>query len=65
MKIYKHYFDKKDTPYVQDYQAKQKYHTAWKRFRYKIFLGHKVVKIKLFGIITIYDTTKGGAEWTC
>ena len=62
MQIYKHYFDKKDTPFVQDYQTKQKYHTSWKHFRYKRFLGHKVVKIKLLGIITIYDTTRGGAE---
>lgn len=61
MKIYKHYFDKKDTPYVQEYQPKRKYHTAWKRIRYKGFLGHKVVKIKLLGLFTIYDITKGGA----
>lgn len=62
MKIYKHYFDKSDTPYVQEYQAKRKYHTDWKHFKYKTFLLHRVVKIKVFGIFTIYDITKGGAE---
>jgi hypothetical protein len=60
MKIYKHYFNKNDTPYVQDYQPRKKYHTAWKRFKYRAFLGHKVVKIKALGIFTIYDITKGG-----
>ena len=58
MKIYKHYFDKKDTPYVQDYQPKQQFHTSWKHYRYKVFLGHQVVKIKLLGLFTIYDITK-------
>ena len=62
MRIYKHYFDKKDTPYVLEYQPRQKYHTVFKHFRYKKFLGHKVVKIKLLGIFSIYDTSKGGAE---
>lgn len=62
MRIYKHYFDKNDTPYVQDYQAGKKYHTAWKHLKYRAFLGHKVLKIKVFGIFTIYDVTKGGGE---
>ena len=60
MKIYKHYFEKTDTPFVQEYQAKKKYHTAWKHLRYVRFMDHKVVKIKMFGIFTIYDITKGG-----
>lgn len=54
MKIYKHYFNKTDTPYIQEFQKRNKYHTAWKNFAYKSFLGHKVYKIKLFGIFTIY-----------
>jgi hypothetical protein len=54
MKIYKCYFDKKDTPYIQDYQPNKPYHTDWNRLPYTKFLGHKVVKIKLFGIFTIY-----------
>ena len=58
LKIYKHYFDKNDTPYRADIQAKKKYHTAWKRLPYKRFLAHNVVKIKLFGIFTIYDRRK-------
>lgn len=62
MKIYKHYFDKNDTPYVQDFQANKKYHTAWKRLKYRAFLDHKVLKIKVFGIFTIYDVKKGGGE---
>lgn len=54
MKIYKHYFTKDDTPYRQDFQKNKKYHTTWKRLAYSIFLQHKVYKIKLFGIFTIY-----------
>lgn len=54
MKIYKHYFDKSDTPYKQTFQPKKKQHTVWKRNPYTRFLGHNVQKIKLFGIFTIY-----------
>ena len=54
MKIYKTYFDKRDTPYRQDFQPKSKYHKVWKRMPYKYFLKHKVIKIKLFGIFSIY-----------
>lgn len=53
-KIYKTYFDKSDTPFRQDVQSRQKYHSAWFRLRYRSFLSHKTVKIKLFGIFTIY-----------
>ena len=60
-KRFVHYFDKTDTPYSQECQPKSKYHKVWKRLKYKIFLGHKVVKIKWFGLITIYDT-KGVKE---
>ncbi len=55
MKIYKHYFDKRDTPYQQSFQPKKKQHTVWKRSAYKRFLGHNVQKIKLLGLITIYQ----------
>lgn len=55
MKIYKHYFDKSDTPYIQEFQPKQKYHTCYKHFRYSSFLKHKVIKIKLLGLFTIYE----------
>ena len=55
MKIYKTYFDKKDTPYRDDFQRNKKYHVVWKRQPYKTFLRHKVVKIKMFGLFTIYD----------
>lgn len=54
MKIYKLYFDKKDTPFIETYQSKAKYHTTWTRLQYKKFLGHEVLKIKLFGLFTIY-----------
>ena len=58
MKIYKHYFNKDDTPFVNTYQPKKKYHTVWYRNTYDTFLTHKVVKIKLFGIFTIYNRAK-------
>lgn len=54
MKLYKHYFKKTDTPYIQEFQKRKKYHTVWKHYKYTRFLGHKVYKIKLFGIFTIY-----------
>jgi hypothetical protein len=53
MKIYKTYFSKEDTPFNQLCQPKRKYHTVWKRNPYQTFLGHKVVKVKLFGIFKI------------
>lgn len=62
MKVFKHYFDKNDTPFDQRYQANKKYHTAWKHYTYSRFLGHKVVKIKLFGLITIYNRKKSQDE---
>jgi hypothetical protein len=55
MKIYKTYFDKIDTPYMQEFQPKKKYHVVWKRLAYKEFFEHKVIKIKLFGLFTIYN----------
>lgn len=54
MKIYKLYFDKKDTPFIETYQSKAKYHTTWTRLQCKKFFGHEVLKIKLFGLFTIY-----------
>lgn len=42
MKIYKTYFDK----------------TVWKRLPYAVFLGHKVVKVKLFGLFTVSERRK-------
>lgn len=57
MKLYKHYFDKSDTPFKATYQQKRKYHTVWKRGAYRIFLQHKVVKIKFLGLFTIYKLT--------
>ena len=57
MKPYKHYFNKSDTPYRQSFQRGKKYHTVWMRGRYRIFLQHKVVKIKFLGIFTIYKLT--------
>ena len=62
MRIYKTYFAKDDTPYNQWWQKHRKYHVVWKHFAYKAFLGHRVVKIKKYGLFTIYDVTKGGAE---
>ena len=58
IKKYKIYFDKDDTPYVADWQAKKKYHTVWKRLPYKRYLGCEVAKIKLFGLFTIYKRSK-------
>lgn len=58
MKKYKVYFSKSDTPFRQDYQEEAMYHTSWFRLPYRKFLGHKSVKIKLFGFITIYDISK-------
>lgn len=55
MKIYKHYFKKTDTPYIQEFQKRKKYHTVWFRNARKSFIGHKIYKIKLFGIFTIYE----------
>lgn len=54
MKIYKTYFDKNDSPYIKEWQPEQKYHTVWKHLAYAMFLKHNVVKIKLFGLFTIY-----------
>lgn len=53
-KRFVHYFDKNDTPYSQEFQPKRKYHKVWKRLKYKTFLGHKVVMVKWFDLITIY-----------
>lgn len=58
IKPYKTYFDKKDTPFRQDFQPNKKYHVVWNRLPYRTFLGYKVVKVKLFGIFTIHDITK-------
>jgi hypothetical protein len=58
MKIYKHYFKKTDTPYIQEWKKRKKYHTIWKHLIWERFLGHRVYKIKLFGIFTIYKDNK-------
>jgi len=57
MKIYKTYFDKKDTPFSLKFQPKKQYHVVWKRNAYKSFLGHKVIKVKLFGLFTLSKLT--------
>ena len=54
MKLYKHYFDTTDSPFAAIFQTNKKYHTVWYRSKYRIFLLHKVVKIKFLGIFTIY-----------
>jgi len=58
MKIYKTYFDKKDTPFTLKFQPKRKYHVVWKRLAYGSFLGHKVIRVKLFGLFTIKNNAK-------
>ena len=58
MKLYKHYFDKTDTPFEGLFPKNKKYHTVWYRGKYRIFLLHKVVKIKFLGIFTIYKLSK-------
>ena len=55
---FKIYFDHSDTPYKEECQCKGKYDTEWKYLPYRYFLGHSVVKMKLFGIFTIHDLTK-------
>lgn len=62
MKIYKTYFDKSDTPYIQEWQKNRKYHVVWKRCAYKSFLGCRVVMVKLFGIFTIYRHDPEGEQ---
>ncbi len=57
MKLYKHYFDKSDTPFNQLYQKKRKWHTVWFRGKYRIFLQCKVIKVKFLGLFTIYELT--------
>lgn len=52
------FFDHRDTPYREECQSKGKYDREWKHFPYTYFLGHSVVKTKLFGIFTIFDKTK-------
>ena len=49
LKIYKHYFAPDDAWNDEP---------VWFRLPYKKFLTHKAVKIKLFGIFTIYDRDK-------
>ena len=55
---FKIYFDHSDTPYREEGQSKGKYDTEWKHLPYRYFLGHSVIKVKLFGIFTIHDLTK-------
>jgi hypothetical protein len=55
-KIYKTYFDKSDTPFRQDFQPNKKYHIVWKRNAYTKFFNHKVIKVKKYGIFTIYES---------
>lgn len=57
-KRYQTFFNKNDTPFAKEFQPNKKYHIVWKRMAYKEFLGHKVVKIKLLGIITIFNKTE-------
>jgi hypothetical protein len=54
MKLYKHYFDKSDTPFIPERQPKAKYHTVWMRKTYEKISNHKVYMIKFLGFITIY-----------
>lgn len=53
LKIYKTYFSKEDTPYNSMSQPKRKYHVVWKRANYAVFLGHKPIKVLLFGIFPL------------
>ena len=56
MKKYKLYFDRSDTPYEATFQNKKRYQTTWKHFAYTTgFLKHIPVKVKLFGLFTIFD----------
>jgi len=55
IKQYKTYFDKKDTPFRQDFQPNKKHHVVWYRMAYDSFLKYKTVKIKWLGIITLKD----------
>lgn len=56
MRLYKHYFENTDT------QSQKKYCTEWFREKYRIFLRHKVIKIKLLGLFTIYKLTDKNRE---
>jgi len=58
MKIWKTYFNKDDTPFRQDFQPKKKQHIVWYRTPYTIFLEHRVDKLKLFGLFTIYKNAE-------
>ena len=58
MKNYKTYFDKNDTPFKPEMQQNKKYHTVWFRQPYTMFLKHEVVKIKLWGLFTIYSPSE-------
>ena len=58
MKTYKNYFDKNDTPFKPEMQQKKKYHTVWFRQPYTMFLKHEVVKIKKYGLFTIYKPSE-------
>ncbi len=55
IKPYKCYFDKRDTPFDDKWFKNKNLHFAWLRSSCIKFLGHKVVKIKLLGIFTIYE----------
>ena len=59
MRIFKVYYLRSDTPFKQVYQKGKKYHTEWAYKYYKKCEGHKVYKVKLFGIITIYKLKRG------
>lgn len=59
MNIYKTYFLKSDTPFNQTYQRGKKYHTCWYSNKLKKVNTHKVYKVKLFGIITVYTLKRG------
>lgn len=56
MRLYKHYFENIDT------QSQKKYCTEWFHEKYIIFLRHKVMKIKLLGLFTIYKLTDKNRE---
>ena len=62
MKKYKTYFYKQDTPYLQEFQFRKKHHIVWNRLPYKTFLNHAVVKIKLWGLFTIYSPSEEELE---
>lgn len=54
VRIYKHYFSKDDTPFNGRYFNGKKEQSAFFDRKYECYFGHKVVKIKVLGLFTIY-----------